>query len=232
MERIMIDIDGSTGEGGGQILRTSLSLSMITGIPFTIENIRSKRKNPGLQRQHLTSVGAAKTVCNARVEGSTPGSLKLTFIPGKIVCGEYNFNVGTAGSSSLILQTILPALLFCNGRSNIVLEGGTHNPFAPPFEFLKQSFGRILNSMGYDISMEIESYGFYPAGGGKISVDIKPSGKIKKLQLTERGRLVGKRAFAISANIPDNVNLKEVELLKGRLGTEDLKISPVRVKSP
>src|SRR5262249_29857899 len=129
----MISIDGSMGEGGGQVLRTALSLSLITGTPFRIENIRAGRNKPGLLRQHLTAVKAAATIGQAEVEGAELAALQLTFHPHTVRAGEYTFSVGTAGSAGLVLQTILPPLLTAAGPSTVVLEGGTHNPLAPPF---------------------------------------------------------------------------------------------------
>ena len=129
-------MDGSQGEGGGQILRTSLALSVVTQQPIRIQNIRAKRKTPGLMQQHLTALRAARTICNATISGDALGSKEITFEPSAVAAGEYHFNVGTAGSTTLILQTILPALLTATGQSTVVIEGGTHNPLAPPFEFL------------------------------------------------------------------------------------------------
>src|SRR6185369_12210380 len=130
----MITIDGSQGEGGGQILRTSLALSLVTGQSFRLENIRAGRQKPGLLRQHLTAVEAATSVGNAEVIGATLGSQTLEFRPGEVKPGDYCFAVGTAGSATLVLQTILPPLLTATRISNLTLEGGTHNPFAPPFD--------------------------------------------------------------------------------------------------
>src|SRR5688500_5627223 len=127
----MITIDGSEGEGGGQILRTSLALSLVTGQPFRIVNIRAGRKKPGLLRQHLTAVQAAIAIGDAVADGAEIGSQELVFRPEGIRAGEYRFAVGTAGSTTLVLQTVLPALMLANGPSRVVLEGGTHNPFAP-----------------------------------------------------------------------------------------------------
>ena len=135
-----IRIEGSFGEGGGQILRSSLSLSLVTGKPSRIENIRANREKPGLLRQHLTAVQAAVAVGSAEVEGAALGSKALTFMPGKIRSGEFRFAIGTAGSGTLVLQTILPALITAVGPSRIEIEGGTHNPAAPPFDFLQGSF--------------------------------------------------------------------------------------------
>src|SRR5881394_576594 len=140
----MITIDGSQGEGGGQILRTSLALSLVTGQPFRLENIRAGRQKPGLLRQHLTGVEAATTVGNANVTGAVLGSRTLEFHPGTVMPGNHRFAVGTAGSATLVLQTILPPLLATNRISTLTLEGGTHNPFAPPFDFLARCFVALI----------------------------------------------------------------------------------------
>src|SRR5689334_12873744 len=136
----MLILDGAYGEGGGQILRTSLSLSMITGKPFRIENIRAQRAKPGLLRQHLTAVEAAREVCGAQVQGAQLGSGFLEFIPGEVRPGSYRFSIGTAGSTTLVLQTILPALMLALGESTLTLEGGTHNDAAPPYPFLERCY--------------------------------------------------------------------------------------------
>ncbi|HEY9434422.1 MAG TPA: RNA 3'-terminal phosphate cyclase, partial [Blastocatellia bacterium] len=163
----MISIDGSFGEGGGQILRTALGLSLFTGQPFRIEKIRAGRKNPGLLRQHLTAVKAATKIGQAEVTGAIIGSTQLTFAPGRVAQGDYQFAVGTAGSATLVLQTVLPALLISddeNWQTRLTLEGGTHNPFAPPFDFLAKAFLPLLERMGARIEARLERYGFYPAG--------------------------------------------------------------------
>ena len=164
----MIRIDGSFGEGGGQILRTSLSLSLATGKAFRIEKVRAGRERPGLLRQHLTAVLAAAEVGGAEVQGATLGSTELTFSPGAIRAGEYRFSVGTAGSGTLVFQTILPALMLAAKPSRIVIEGGTHNIAAPPFDFLARTFVPLLERMGPKVQLQFERYGFYPAGGGRF----------------------------------------------------------------
>jgi len=146
----MISIDGSQGEGGGQVLRSSLALSLVTGKPFRIANIRAGREKPGLMRQHLTAVNAAAEVGEAEVDGNRLGSGELSFAPKTIRSGSFHFSVGTAGSCTLVLQTVLPALLFAPEESDLILEGGSHNPFAPPFDFLAESFLPVLNRMGAD----------------------------------------------------------------------------------
>jgi RNA 3'-terminal phosphate cyclase (ATP) len=210
----MIAIDGSFGEGGGQILRSSLALSLITGQPFRIEKIRAGRKNPGLLRQHLTAVRAATEVGQADVKGDAIGSQQLTFTPGKIKTGDYAFAVGTAGSATLVLQTVLPALLIGDGETTtLTLEGGTHNPFAPPFDFLVKAFLPIVNRMGAQVTATIERHGFYPAGGGKFVITIRPAVKLRPLVLTERGAFTHKAARAIVAHLPFDIVERELALI-------------------
>src|SRR6185436_4161528 len=201
----MLTIDGSFGEGGGQILRTALSLSLVTGKPFRIDNIRARRKNPGLLRQHLTAVNAATEISHAEVTGAGIGSRELTFAPGSVESGDYAFAVGTAGSTTLVLQTVLPALLIANGKSQLILEGGTHNPFAPPFDFLAQAFLPLVNRMGPQVTAELERPGFYPAGGGRIRVTIEPAGELKRLDISSRGEVLARRAKAVVANLPISI---------------------------
>ncbi len=170
----MITIDGSQGEGGGQILRSSLALSMVTGTPLRIEKIRAGRAKPGLLRQHLTAVTAASRVSNAEVIGAVLGSRELEFRPQGINAGDYRFSIGSAGSTTLVLQTILPALMVADGPSTVRIEGGTHNPHAPPVDFLARSFLPVLERMGPRVSVALERPGFFPAGGGRIVVQIEP----------------------------------------------------------
>ncbi len=162
----VIVIDGSHGEGGGQVLRTSLALSLLTGKAFRIENIRATRKTPGLLRQHLTAVNAAATVGDAAVEGATLGSSTLTFVPKATRGGEYSFAIGTAGSTMLVLQTVLLPLALTEGTSLVELEGGTHNPAAPPFDFIDRAFLPLMRRMGADVGLGLLRAGVDPAGGG------------------------------------------------------------------
>ncbi|MBL8205810.1 MAG: RNA 3'-terminal phosphate cyclase [Blastocatellia bacterium] len=210
----MITIDGSFGEGGGQILRTSLALSLVTGQPFRIEKIRAGRKNPGLLRQHLTAVKAATEIGQAEVKGNVLGSTQLTFTPGAIKAGDYAFAVGTAGSATLVLQTVLPALLQGNGETTtLTLEGGTHNPFAPPFDFLVKAFLPIINRMGAGVAATIERHGFYPAGGGKFVISINPTAQLGSLELVERGDFTAQVARAIVAHLPFDIAERELSLI-------------------
>jgi RNA 3'-terminal phosphate cyclase (ATP) len=207
----MIRIDGSFGEGGGQILRTSLSLSLATGKPFRIEKIRAGRERPGLLRQHLTAVLAAAEVGGAQVEGASLGSQALAFQPGKVRAGEYKFAVGTAGSGTLVFQTILPALMLADGPSRVSIEGGTHNDAAPPYEFLAKTFLPLLERMGPRVALEFKRYGFYPAGGGCFHAAITPASKLDPLHLGERTGITHRRICAVVANLARKIAQREVE---------------------
>ncbi|MEM9898093.1 MAG: RNA 3'-terminal phosphate cyclase, partial [Pseudomonadota bacterium] len=180
----MIVIDGSLGEGGGQILRSALSLSACTGQPFRIKNIRANRARPGLMRQHLTCVRAAEAVCHGKSTNASVGSTEITFSPGEIASGSFDFNIGTAGSTSLVFQTILPILLAGDQLSHVVFGGGTHNPDCPPFEFIDEVFAPMLSRIGARIELNLERRGFYPAGGGRWYAQISPLFEPKAFQLT------------------------------------------------
>ncbi len=217
----MIAIDGSHGEGGGQILRSALALSLVTGKPFRIENIRARRKKPGLMRQHLTAVNAAVEIGAARVSGNTIGSQELTFVPAALRSGQYRFAVGTAGSCTLVLQTVLPALVLADGPSKILLEGGTHNPAAPPFDFLANAFLPLLNRMGPSVTAVLERPGFYPAGGGRMRVRVTPARRLVPLHVLERGAVVGRTARATVARLPLSIAEREIAVVREKLAWED-----------
>jgi RNA 3'-terminal phosphate cyclase (ATP) len=214
----MLMLDGSEGEGGGQMLRTSLGLSLVTGQPLQMVNIRAGREKPGLMRQHLTAVQAAATVSGGTVDGAAIGSKQLTFRPGSARAGEYTFRVGTAGSATLVLQTVLPALMLASGKSSLLLEGGTHNPAAPPFDFLDRAFLPLLRRMGVTVSATLEKPGFYPAGGGRFRVDIQPSSKLEGIELIERGALRRYGAKAMLACLPGDIAQRELRAIGERMG--------------
>jgi RNA 3'-terminal phosphate cyclase (ATP) len=214
----MLVIDGSTGEGGGQILRTALSLSLVTGTPFRIHKIRAGRTRPGLLHQHLTAVLAAAEVGNADVDGATLGSTELVFRPGEVVPGSYSFDIGTAGSATLVLQTVLPPLLVARGASSVTLAGGTHNPHAPPFDFLERAFLPLVNRMGARVDATLERPGFYPAGGGRFHVSIVPGTGWSRLDLPERGETLARRARAIVAHLPRHIAERELAVIGEQLG--------------
>jgi RNA 3'-terminal phosphate cyclase (ATP) len=220
-----IELNGAHGEGGGQILRTALSLSMITGIPFRIERIRAKRAKPGLLRQHLTAVSAATAICGAQVEGAALGSTMLTFSPGSIRGGDYRFAIGSAGSTTLVLQTILPALWFADAPSTVHVSGGTHNPAAPPVDFLQKSWLPLMQRMGVQTEIECLRHGFFPAGGGEICTKVTPTGsKLQSLTLTSRGDFLASRAVAIVAGVPGDVAKRELERIQSQMGVTETEL--------
>jgi RNA 3'-terminal phosphate cyclase (ATP) len=185
-----IVLDGSFGEGGGQILRSSLALSAVTGQPFVLDKIRAGRKKPGLMRQHLTCVQAAAALCGAEVHGAALSSTTLRFFPKAIVGGEHRFAIGSAGSVSLVLQTVLPIAMNADVDSVIVVEGGTHVPFAPVVDFLQQVFLPRLIELGANVTLRRDRVGFYPAGGGAVTLTVKPSSSSRApLEIPARGRL-------------------------------------------
>ncbi len=224
----LITIDGTNGEGGGQILRSSLALSLITGKPFRISKIRAGRSKPGLSRQHLTAVKAAAEIGKAKVMGAELCSTDLTFVPRSIESGQYHFTVGTAGSATLVLQTVLPALLMANGHSTLVLEGGTHNCAAPPFEFLDQVFLPLINRMGPKVTAALQRPGFEPAGGGRFTVEVQPCAKLKQLELMERGEITKRKLRSVVAHIDDSIGKKQMRMALARMSWEDADAKVVR----
>lgn len=214
----MVVVDGSVGEGGGQILRTALTLSVVTGQPFRMYNIRARRSRPGLLRQHLTAVHAARTISSAEVDGDVIGSQELVFRPQKVRGGTYHFDVGSAGSATLVLQTVLLPLLLAPEPSHVECEGGTHNPAAPPYDFLAGVYLPVLRQMGAKVTAILHRYGFYPRGGGHVTVDIEPLERWQPLSLTERGVLQAVWARAVVADLPPQIARRELQVVREALG--------------
>jgi RNA 3'-terminal phosphate cyclase (ATP) len=228
----MLTIDGSQGEGGGQIIRTSLALSLITGKPFRIYNVRARREKPGLQRQHLTAVRAAAAIGDAQVEGASLGSSAFTFHPGAVTPGDYSFPIGTAGSTMLVLQTILPPLMIANAPSTLAFEGGTHNVHAPPYEFIVKAFLPLVNRMGPRVVAELERYGFYPPGGGRFNVRIEPgAGALAPLDLLTRGEIRARRARALVVKLPPLIGERELNVVREQLGWKEDAGDELRVET-
>ncbi|WP_126456784.1 RNA 3'-terminal phosphate cyclase [Sulfuriflexus mobilis] len=221
----MLNIDGDVGEGGGQIVRSSLALAMCLDRPFRITRIRARRERPGLQAQHLAAVSAAASVSQAHVEGAYKGSQELLFKPRKVIAGDYHFAIGTAGSTSLVLQTVLPALILADRESNLLLEGGTHNPLAPPFDFLKHAFLPLLNRMGPAVTATLERPGFAPEGGGRVRVHIKPVAHLQALELPERGDIVQQRAEVLLAHLPEHIANRELAVIRDALSFPESKLN-------
>ncbi len=219
-----LQIDGNYGEGGGQILRTTLSLSCILKRPVEIVNIRKGRKIPGLQPQHLTSVNACRRISRARVEGDSLQSEVLRFWPEEARGGDFTFDVAekkrSAGSTSLVLQALFLPLGQCENGSKIKVLGGTHVPWSPPFHFLKEIFAPMVKEIGCEIDLEIEKWGWYPKGGGEVDCSIQPARKFSPLDLTERGRLLRLSGISAVSNLPDHIAERQkgqaMKVLKGK----------------
>ncbi|MEN3000150.1 MAG: RNA 3'-terminal phosphate cyclase [Acidilobaceae archaeon] len=219
----MIEIDGSMGEGGGQILRTAIALSAITGKPVKIRNIRAKRENPGLRSQHLVAVKAIASLSGGRLAGAEIGSTTLEFYPGRIRGGSYFFDVGTAGSVALVLQALLPVAAFADSPVEVRIRGGTDVHMAPTIDYMKEVLSRLTSLMGFSFSLSLERRGHYPKGGGSVRVRVEPS-RLSARDFVERGGLVkvGIRSHAV--RLPRHVAERQAaaaqEALRGELGRE------------
>lgn len=211
----MIRIDGTMGEGGGQVLRTSLALSALTGQPFEIVDVRGRRPKPGLQRQHLACVKAAAAVCDGYVEGAELGSGHVRFEPNSVRSGVWKWAIGSAGSTSLVAQTVIP-ILIGKGFSSLIIEGGTHNPMAPTADFLQTAFAPALARFGVNLTVTTEKSGFFPAGGGKLKIDVDGTFS-QPAHFLERGALISKQIIAASIGLPFDVARREVSHALERL---------------
>jgi len=230
-QKKMIVIDGSQGEGGGQIFRTALSLALCQRIPIRIEKIRAGRKKPGLLRQHLACLRAAKAISHARVEGESLGADCVQFEPALLAPGCYHFVVGSAGSTTLIFQTVLPALAMTDSVSELRFEGGTHNGMAPSFDFLAGCFLPVIKQMGFQAEIKLDRYGFYPAGGGIWTAKVGPKDKVRDFILLERGDIVSRKAVAVSSNLPAHVTQRELRQVEKKCAWSSSELEQILVDS-
>ena len=212
----MIEIDGSHGEGGGQILRTAVSLSSLTGKPIRIFNIRAKRQNPGLNFQHVVSIRSVAELCKADVEGLSKGSVEVTFHPNKITGGKFHFDILTAGSTTLVLSACLLPSLFAPEKTQFTITGGTDVKWSPPIDYFRFVFTPILHKMGAQVSTVCMRRGHYPKGGGEVKVIVSPIEKLKPLNLGDRGKLREIKGISHVSNLPNKIarRMKHTALLK------------------
>lgn len=201
----MIEIDGSHGEGGGQILRTAISLAAVIGEQVRITKIRAGRPNPGLSPQHVTGIEAVAEVCGADVDGLFAGSKEVAFRPGQLVGGDYEFDVGTAGSISLVMQSCLLPSVLSKSAVRMTIRGGTDVRWSPPIDFLRMVHLPLLERFGGHCDVEIVSRGFYPEGGGEVNVETAPAGGLRPVDISHRGEIVSVRGIACAQNLPEHV---------------------------
>lgn len=219
-DAVMIELDGSMGEGGGQVLRSSLTLSMLTGRAFRMRRVRAGRAQPGLRAQHLVALRAAASVCHGAVEGDAVGSTEVLFHPGRIAAGDYLFDTRTAGSSTLVFQTVVLALGLQARSSTVRLVGGTHNPMAPTYDFVERVYLPLLARMGLRCEPALERHGFYPAGGGRWSVAVNGVSALAPLSLVTRGGVTGRRMVARVARLDREIAVRELNALRAAMGWE------------
>jgi len=218
----LVRIDGSEGEGGGQMLRTALALSMVTGRPFEIANIRAGREKPGLRPQHLACVKAGAKVCSASVEGAVLGSRSLRFEPGPVKPGTYDFEIKTAGSTSLVLHTLYLPLALAPSRSVVTITGGTHVPFSPSFHYLLHQWAPLMRRIGLDAELTLNRAGYYPEGGGEVRAKVLPSPALRPLVLGPRGRLVRLEGVSAVGGLPRSIADRQRNQSLARLDEEGL----------
>ena len=212
----MLRIDGSMGEGGGQILRYSIALSALLLKPVEIYNIRAKRSNPGLRPQHLTAVKALADLTKADVEGAFVGSSRLVFKPRERLCGDFYFDVGTAGSVSLVIQAILPVLLYSDCTSRVVIKGGTNVPLSPPIDYMIHVFSHNLKHFGVELEIKLERRGHYPRGGGVVELLVKPvKAPLNPVDIVSRGKPVGLYIISHCVKLPQHVARRQAESALG-----------------
>ena len=213
----LIPLDGAEGEGGGQILRSALTLSAVTGQGFRVERIRARRLRPGLRPQHLAAVRAAGLACGAEVHGAFDGSPDLRFIPGRAAAGAFSFDIGTAGAATLVLQTVLPVLATAGEPSRVEVIGGTHVPLSPSFHFLSRHWSEAVGRLGLVTTLELVRGGFHPRGGGEIRASVEPWTPPASLDLTKRGALVAVRGISGHARVRGDAAKRAAEAARTKL---------------
>ncbi|MBI4399821.1 RNA 3'-phosphate cyclase, partial [Candidatus Micrarchaeota archaeon] len=229
----IVEIDSlAVGEGGGQVLRSAISLASILRKPVRVFNIRAGRPNPGLQAQHITGIESLARLVNASVSGLSKGSLELVFKPSEIRTMDFELDIGTAGSVTLVLQALLPVLAFAKGKSRFTVVGGTHVAWSPTIHYVQNVFLPIMRGIGYSITVESKQYGWYPKGGGKILVETEPVKKLKKLDLVKRGNLLDVRGISCASNLPQNVVERQAGACKNLVGNVQMELEVTQALCP
>ncbi|MBD3171291.1 RNA 3'-terminal phosphate cyclase [Candidatus Bathyarchaeota archaeon] len=220
----MIDIDGSIMEGGGQVLRMATSYSAVLGESIRVNNIRSKRSQPGLKPQHLTTLRAAAKISNAKIRGDYIGSSKIVFEPGRLCGGDYSFDIGTAGSVSLMLQCLTPILLYADDDSSVSIKGGTAVKWSPPVAFLEHVVYEAFKAMGGSLDINVQRHGFYPKGGGEVTQKTKPVDKLTSLTLG-KPKIKGIRGLSLCGSLPRHVAMRQAKAAEEKLGELDMNVN-------
>lgn len=230
----LIEIDGAHGEGGGQIVRSALGLAIATRRGFRITNLRGGRARPGLLRQHLTAARAARDICGGALHGDTLGSTELVFSPGTAAPDRYACEIGSAGSTLLVVQALLPAMISAPGRWTVELTGGTHNPTSPSFDFFARALAPLLRRMGARVDATLHRHGFYPAGGGRLTVEVEAPPRLAALDLTDRGLITRRSIVATVANLGRAIGEREIATVRERLrwATEPARVDEVKSPGP
>jgi len=216
----LVPLDGAQGEGGGQILRTALALSAVTGQGFRVERIRAHRLRPGLRPQHLAAVRAAAMSCRAEVHGAFDGSPDLRFRPGPVTAGEFHFEIGTAGAATLVLQSVVPILATAAEPSRLEVTGGTHVPRSPSFHFLSRHWSEVVERLGLRARLTLDRAGFFPRGEGCVRAEVAPWPRPATLDLSRRGPLVAVRGIAGAARLRGDVARRAADAAQALLWEE------------
>lgn len=213
----LIPIDGAQGEGGGQVLRTALTLAAVTGQGFEISRIRARRSRPGLRPQHLAAVRAASMCCQAEVHGAFDGSPDLRFEPGPVAAGSFDFEIGTAGATTLVLQTVLPVAAMAEDTSRFAVSGGTHVPLSPSFHFLARHWRPVVEQLGLRPRLELDRAGFVPRGEGRVRAEVGAWKRPATLDLSRRGALLEVRGLSGDARLKGDVARRQADAAQALL---------------
>ena len=227
----VLEIDGNMGEGGGQVLRSAVTLAMCLNKPIVVKNIRAGRKKTGLLRQHLAAVNAAAAISNGQLEGAQLGSTCIRFTPGELTAGTFEFRIGSAGSTTLLMQTILPALSLMKEPSTVVVHGGTHNGMAPSVDFFELALVPLLARMGLSVTSSLHEHGFYPNGGGRWQLEIEPWTQSTPLHQIERGQLVSRSAVAKISGLQEHIAARELARVRKKLKWAEHELTLQKVSS-